>query len=82
MLGAIQVTDVMQTFFPELKGVEDIEPIRTVFPELKAMQVNGIMSLGRRFPDAAETQLLASILGDDKKDAAICLCVILLDTVN
>jgi hypothetical protein len=66
-LGSLQVTDVIQTLFPERKAIQDIEQVRTLFPELKAIQVNEFMSLGRRFPDIVQTQLLASILDDDKK---------------
>jgi hypothetical protein len=40
------------------------------------------MSFGWWSPDVAQTQLAASILDDDKKYAAICLCMILLDPVN
>jgi hypothetical protein len=41
------------------------------------------MNLGRRFCDVVHTQLLASILDDDKeKCAVICLYVIFLDPVN
>jgi hypothetical protein len=62
---------------------QDIEPIRTIFPELKAIEVNELMNLGPRFPDAAQTQLLGSVLDDDdNKDVPLCLCVIFLDTVN
>jgi hypothetical protein len=46
-LGALPVTNVIQTLFPEVKAVHDVEPIRTLFPELKAIQVIGLVSLGR-----------------------------------
>jgi hypothetical protein len=39
-LGEMQVTDVIQTLFQELKAVRDIETIRTVFSEPEAVQVN------------------------------------------
>jgi hypothetical protein len=81
-LRAVQVTDVIQTLFPELKAVQGIEPIRTIFPELKAIQVNELMSLAEQYPDVVQTQLRASILDDNKKGLAICLCVIFLDPVN
>jgi hypothetical protein len=51
----------------EVKTVHDIEPKPTLFPELKAIQINELMSLGRRFPDVVHTQVPAAILEDDKK---------------
>jgi hypothetical protein len=66
-LGALQITDVIQTLFPELKAVQDIEPIRTIVPEPKARQMNELMSLGWRYSDVVQTQLLASSLDDDEK---------------
>jgi hypothetical protein len=71
-LGALPVTDIIQTLFLEVKIVHDIEPIQTLFPELKAIQVNELMSLGRRFPDVTPIQV----------PAAIGLCMIFLDPVN
>jgi hypothetical protein len=81
-LRAVQVTDEIQALFPELKGVQDIEPIRTIFSEFKAIQANELMSLGGDSLTSSRPNCWLQSWMMTKKDAAICLCVIFLDTVN
>jgi hypothetical protein len=86
---------LIRKFFPDMKAIQDIEPMQkdfpevnqmkifelmwTLCPEVKGIQVFDLMSLGRRFPGVVQTRFPVSIWDDQQKYVVIWLCMIFLD---